>query len=93
MNPIKTYRLAPLFVWDHWSRDFPESPAAVSMRLVETKRSVTVDLNAEGYDELLADARYYAEHMVAAGFDDAHGRSICRSAAAVVRALEKEGRP
>ena len=91
MNTIKTYRLAPLFVWDHWSRALPEADDAISDRVVETKRQMVVELNELGYDELLSDARYYATEMVAAGFTE--GRGLCRSAAAVVRALEKQGRP
>jgi hypothetical protein len=93
MSAVRRYNLAPLFVWDHWQRDLPEAEGAVSMRVVETKRRMVVELDELGYDELMSDARYYATEMVGAGFDDAYGRSVCRSAAAVVRALEKQGRP
>jgi hypothetical protein len=87
---IRSYALAPLFVWDHWSRDLPETVGAVSTRVVESPRRMLVELGAIGYDELLSDARHYAFAMADGGYDD---RRLIASAKRVVVALEKAGRP
>lgn len=87
---MKIYALPPLFYDDHRARDFPEDQAALSRIERQTKRQVFVALDDVGYDELMADARYYAEEMGAAGFD---GVGLISSARATVKALVKQGRP
>lgn len=85
---LKTYRLPTRFVWDHWSRDLPETGR--SERVRENRSYVWANLDADAYDDLLSDARHYSQ--CASSFDP-NLRGLVRSATATVAALEAEGRP
>lgn len=79
------YRLPPVFYDDHVARALP---AGELVR--RTSRHVFVELDAAAFDELVSDARYYADEMGDAGFD---GHGLVTSARATLRALEAAGRP
>lgn len=78
------------FYEDHVGRDLPSG--SVVKRL---SRTVRVDLDREGFDDLLSDAEHYAsgamDDMYADDFASASG--LIRSAAATVRVLRAVSRP
>lgn len=81
------YRVARRFYDDHVYRDL-----AAGELIRETKLVSVVRLNGVDYDELLADARYYADEMSdpESGYDDT---AMIGSARSVVKALVKAGPP
>lgn len=70
------------FYEDHRARDCGYSDRI----LKETKTSVTVSLDMEGYNDLYSDADYYAGF---GGEDFQWNRGICLSAKATLKALKK----
>jgi hypothetical protein len=78
---MKTYDVPSRFYFDHKYRDLP------SGRIIkELARTVRVELNQEEYDELLDDAKHYAETF--SGFDvEPYLRGLAASARATVRSL------
>lgn len=82
----KTYRLARKFCEDHWERDCGETDNVLRV----TERFVTVEMDAEGYEDMLSDADYYwsCRNMFDHGYSD-----IIGSARRVLDALRKQGPP
>jgi hypothetical protein len=87
VNAALEYKLPRVFYFDHVSRDLPEQGAT---RVVsETKRDVTVSMDAAAYDDLLSDAEHYAT-------PDQFGAEffgLVSSARATARRLREQGRP
>lgn len=80
----KTYRLARTFCEDHWDRGCGETDKV----LREMKRIVEVELDIDGFRDMLSDADYYWDLRTEMGGDE-----LCRSAKCVLDALEKAGPP
>lgn len=76
-------RLPVKFYDDHQERDL-DTPVAVR----RTKRHVYVDPADPALPELVGDARYYADPV---GFDPHIQRTVCRSAQALLRAVQDQG--
>lgn len=76
------------FYDDHVERDLPAGRVVKAL----SKNRLRVELDREAYDDLLSDARHYADPE---GFDwnDPFMRGVILSAKATVRALEKVERP
>lgn len=88
MAAAKVYRVAAAFFHDHQSRDLFVG------RVVRTMaRTIDVELDAEGYEALRADAVYYAEEMMNEDNVTADTVTVARSAERVVKALDKAGPP
>ncbi len=83
----KVYRVSPTFWWDHVSRGLASEEVVRSAG----RFCVYVELDDEQYDELLADAVFYAEDGPGFDFDDY--RSLQESARRVRAVLAKEGPP
>lgn len=83
MTETRTFTVAGSFYYDHAFRDLP---AGTVVR--EAGKRVVVELDAAGYDSLLNDATYYAEHMTDPSNVDEHTLSLSRSAVRVVNALK-----
>ena len=81
-------KLPATFWYDHVARGLPAGDGLGSSRSL-----VTVRLDAESYDEILDDARYYADHMASAGYTGQDARTVIGSARATVRRLEATPRP
>jgi hypothetical protein len=86
--PTKTYHVPPRFFWDHTARDLPEQ--GVSRVVKDTKTSVAVELDTDAYADLLSDAEYYSDTVVAYQMGEP---GLASSARATVRALVKQGAP
>lgn len=89
MKTTKNYALAPLFVDDHWDRDRGESDKEIS----RGKYRLVVELDVEGYRDLLSDADYYWDmhdepYLREDGLD-----GLVRSAKRVLDVLLREGPP
>lgn len=82
-HPPTTVRVPHAFLFDHEARDLP-TPEVVR----ETKSHVWVRRDAPELPELVSDARYYADPT---GFDPYVQRTLCRSARALLAALERAG--
>lgn len=76
-------KIPKTFYEDHKWRDLP-TPEAVK----ETKRNVWVRPDDPALPELRNDAEYYADTQ---GFDPSTQRTVCRSAKALLRALDGAG--
>ena len=86
MSKTVQVHVPALFYCDHTvNRELPGGEL-----LFDGKQYARVLLDRESYDELLSDARYYATHMLDAGFD---GVGLVLSARATVKALERVERP
>lgn len=83
MSDQTTIKIPAAFYFDHQWRDLP-TPEAVK----ETKRNVWVRADDPALPELRSDAEYYADPD---GFDPGIQRTVCRSARALLRALDREG--
>jgi len=83
------YKLAPRFVGDHQSRDIFSDDVEI---IKWGKSQVQIRMNLADYSELLDDARYYAD-QIGEGTFDAEMSGVCKSAAAVVKQLIKQGAP
>lgn len=85
MSSTKTYRLAATFVMDHHDRGCGENDRVIR----RTKTHYIVEMDAEGYEDMLTDADYYwdARHEMD-GLE-----MICRSARRVLDALIQQGPP
>ena len=83
---MTTYKLPRRFYDDHVYRDFWGGQV-----IALTKQTVTVELDRETYDELLSDAKFYAQ--MGAGEFDRHYSGVVKSAVATVGALTKIGPP
>jgi hypothetical protein len=81
----KTYTLASTFADDHWERGCGETDIEVK----RTANRVTVELDAEGYSDMLTDADYYWD--MRSEMDGLEG--IVRSAKRVLDALLQAGPP
>jgi len=86
--------LATLLVWlpvifwdDHVSRDLDLTSEIVK----QVGNRYQVRMTDEAIAELVSDADYYAFWMKEYESEGGHGRSICNSARATLRALEKQG--
>ena len=79
-------QLPPVFYEDHVDRVGGYEPVGTVVR--STKRHVFVELDAAAYDELLSDARHYADTQQFPEF-----LGLVTSAKATVRALAKVERP
>lgn len=82
-----TYRLAPAFWDDHIGRDLD---VGVSTERSRGKYCVYVTLDNEAYDELLSDARHYADPDSGLREEVPH---LVDSAKRVVKVLTKQGPP
>ena len=83
----KTYRLSPTFCRDHWERDCGETDKIVK----EGKYCVYVQLDADGYADMLSDADLYSDHT---HFDPpADFYKLAQSAKRVAKVLRAEGPP
>ena len=80
----KTYRLARTFCEDHWDRGCGETDKV----LREMTRLVEVELDIDGFRDMLSDADYYWDLRGEMGMAD-----LARSAKCVLDALEKVGPP
>ena len=83
---MKTYRLARMFCEDHWSRGCGAGDTIVS----ESSPVVLVELDADGYADMLSDADYY---WTCRDQFDSDYRNVCASARRVRDALVKAGPP
>ena len=87
MSTTTVIIVPPRFYWDHVDRELPSGKV-----VRENRNAVHVLVDRETFDEILADARYYATEMgewVNDGFGvDPYARSVVRSARATVRRLE-----
>lgn len=85
---MTTYKLPPAFYFDHIGRDLPGGTI-----VRQTQTHVYVDLTESDYSELLSDAEFYQAIGAGGngfGFEYA---GLVRSAAATVKALQKQGEP
>ena len=85
---MKTYVLPPAFYADHTFRALPEE--GVSRLVNETKRKVTVEMDAPAYADLLSDSYHYGWNMAVAGYEDI---GMIGSAKATHKALVAAGPP
>ena len=83
---MTTYTLPRRFYDDHVYRDLGGGNVIKS-----TSRTVTVELDRDGFDELLSDASFYA--AMGAGEFDRDLQGVVKSAGATVQALTKVGPP
>lgn len=83
----KTYRLSPMFCNDHWSRDCGQTDKTVK----EGKYCVYVQLDADGYADMLSDAELYSDHTHFDPPEDFY--KLAQSAKRVVKVLKQEGPP
>lgn len=89
--PTRQYRVAAAFYADHVAR-LGDDAARGGLSSQRGNR-VVVDLDAEQYAELLADADYYAEHMRDPRDVEADTIALSHSAERVARVLRAEGPP
>jgi hypothetical protein len=82
----KIYRLPKKFADDHWDRDCGETDRTVR----ETKAHYYVEMDMEGYRDMLSDADYYRDFDRYEGFEWA---PLASSARATYAALKKAGAP
>lgn len=81
----KTYKLAPIFTMDHHDRGCGQTDEVK----LQTKTYWAVEMDVDGYRDMLTDAAYYVEFQ-----DEMDGlESICRSAARVLEVLVEQGPP
>ena len=81
----KTYKLAPIFTMDHHDRGCGQTDEVK----LQTKTYWAVEMDIDGYRDMLTDAAYYVEFQ-----DEMEGlESICRSAGRVLEVLVEEGPP
>jgi len=83
----KTYKLPKRFADDHWSRDCGETDKIVR----ETSTHYIVEMDAEGYSDMLSDADLYSDHTHFDPPQDYFG--LAQSAKATVKALTAAGEP
>ena len=81
----KTYRLAALFAMDHYDRGCGQNDRVIR----ETKTHYTVEMDADGFSDMLTDADYYWD--MRSEMDGLEG--IYRSAKRVLDALLQQGPP
>jgi hypothetical protein len=87
MSHTQTYRVTAMFWEDHCQRDCAEIGTQIEVRRNSVYAYVQLDF--EGWDDLLGDADYYADPT---DFEEGY-ESLCRSAAATVRLLKAQGPP
>jgi len=80
----KTYRLARTFSQDHWDRDCGDTDNV----LRATDRLVWVEMDVDGYRDMLTDADYYWDLR-----GEMEMAELARSAKCVLDALVKAGPP
>jgi hypothetical protein len=86
MEPRKTYKLAAAFAEDHWQRELGTTDTVLGV----SGRRVIVELDTEGYSDMLSDAQYYWECR---DQFDSNYKYLTDSAGRVYRALTKAGPP
>lgn len=86
MSTTKTYRIARKFAEDHWYRDCGETDVIVA----ESKTTLQVQMDEEGYEDMLSDAYYYWECR---DQFDGYYRDVIQSAKRVMASLLKAGSP
>jgi len=82
----KIYRLPKKFADDHWGRECGETDRIVR----ETKTHYYVEMDMEGYRDMLSDADYYRDFARYEGFE---WGPLAASAKATYDALHKAGAP
>lgn len=80
----KRYTIARIFAEDHWERNCGLTDEVVKVNA----RTVVVDLDVDGYQDMLTDADYYWDMR-----DEMSWDSLCQSAKRVMAALLKAGPP
>ena len=85
-TPTKVYRIARTFAEDHWGRDLGNNDHVIKV----TRTQVVVEMDDEGYSDMLSDAEHYA--CDGGGFDSEY-RYLMQSAQRVAAALIKAGAP
>jgi hypothetical protein len=91
-GPARFYLIARAFAQDHWQRDCGEGDVVhedVHMRGVHAHR-IGVSLDVAGYEDMLSDARYYADMRDELTGED---KKLADSAARVVKVLTDRGAP
>lgn len=83
-TPTQVYRIATTFAIDHWERACGWNDVVIKV----TKKGVTVEMDSDGYSDMLSDAEYYWEMRDEMSLD-----SLCQSAKRVMDALVKAGPP
>lgn len=83
----KTYKLPKRFAEDHWGRDLGRNDEVVR----ETSTHFFVEMDADGYSDMLGDAEFYSDHTL---FDPPNAYfGLAQSAKATVKALVAAGEP
>lgn len=81
----KIYRIAGTFAEDHWGRDLGRTDVIIKA----TSKGIVVEMDEDGYSDMLSDAEYYWEMR-----DEMEGLDyLTRSAKRVAAALIKAGAP
>lgn len=80
----KLYRIAPTFAVDHWERACGHTDVIVK----SSRKGITVEMDAEGYADMLSDADYYWECR-----DEMEMPELAASAKRVMASLKKAGPP